>query len=81
MQTLVKKRIREDITKFNHEKIGQIIEESQSTKKVKKEVSERNSLIMKLGKEDGKVKYNREGIVKIAKKLYVVSKRPRKKKY
>ncbi len=74
MQRLVKKRIREDVRKFNEEKIRQIIEESRSSKEVKKELSEGRNMILKLKKEDGIVEYNREGLVekvtKFDEKLY-----------
>ncbi len=70
MQKMIKKRIREDVRKFNDEKIRQIIEESRSTKKVKKELSEGRNMIVKLKKEDGEIEYNREGIVELATKFY-----------
>ncbi len=71
LRKTVKKMIREDIRKYDTERILDIMRESNSLKKVKKELFPNRGLISKMTNKKGKIIYNRRKIVKIATDFYV----------
>ncbi len=63
LQKLVKKKVREDLKEFENSKIKQIIDETWSTKKEKKELRRGKNLITKIKDKERKEIYGREVIV------------------
>ncbi|KAI5726940.1 hypothetical protein M8J76_011469 [Diaphorina citri] len=71
LRKLTKKKIREDIQKYEEDVISKIMEATGSTKKIKREISNvKASWIHKMKREDGTITTNREEILEEATKYY-----------
>ncbi|KAI5722002.1 hypothetical protein M8J76_002173 [Diaphorina citri] len=71
IRKLAKKKIREDIAKYEEDIINKIMDSTGSTKRIKKEISSVKTIwISKIKKEDGKITTNREEIVEEATRFY-----------
>lgn len=71
IRKLTKKKIREDIVKYEDDIINKIMESTGSTKRVQKEITNvKTTWISRIKKEDGTITTNREEIVDEATKFY-----------
>ena len=70
LRKLIKKKIREDINRFENEVTTEIIESSWSTRKVKKALAKGNALMPGLKDSRGNLIRDREGIVNLATEFY-----------
>lgn len=71
IRKLTKKKIREDINRYEDDIINRIMITTGSTKRIKQELSNtKNTWINKLRKEDGTTTTNREEIVEVATRYY-----------
>ncbi len=65
LQKLVRRKVREDIRRYDERKIVNIIEDSWSTRKVKKELNQGRTMINKMKDKNGKLVKDREGILQM----------------
>ena len=65
LNKLIKREIKEDIRKFEEKRVKEIIEENNSTRRTRRELSEGKNLILELGN-----KINRKEIVEVATEFY-----------
>lgn len=70
LNKLIKKEIRKDIKNYEDELTKEIIEESWSTKKVKKALSKGRNWMIGINTDEGKSIYNREKILEVTTKFF-----------
>lgn len=70
LNKVIRKAIRKDLKNYEFELAREIIEETWSTKKVRKAIMNSTKLLPKLTKADNNVTYNRDEILDIATKFY-----------